>query len=221
MKNPLEKKQKPPKFSLPLALITEGLEDEGFGICFLRHLQISDQIYVENVVGNKNLRFAVESSEFKRNVKNVAIVFDGDGQKEKRFEEIKKQINEINARFEDVKLIVSNKLNEINSDLELEGKKAVEIRVFVFLFEKNLEYEFLKTLSAEDQNIVENCVTAFFECAKVKPSDKRIVHAFLSTKETEFGFARDIGIAAGQGVVNFDHNSLGDLKKFLLDFSKL
>jgi hypothetical protein len=217
------------RFSLPKTLIVEGSEDHKFALEFLRHLKINDKIYVHPVGGNSgltnktndSLMLSAETPQFKRSVKHLAILFDGDGDKEKAFDRIKKEILKINSDFEELNFLTSPNLNYIDNDLIMPGHKGFEIPTFIFLFEKNLEHTFLQSLSEEEQKIIEKCIPEFFKCANVEISDKRSVHAFLSVKETKNGFARDIGFAASQEAIDFDHTSFSDLKNFLLDFSKL
>lgn len=223
------KKSSPERFSLPKALIVEGAEDKDFILNFLRHLKINDQIYVHEIGGNgglvsddeRSLSLATRSPEFRKNVRHLAILFDGDGKKEEVAKKVRNKIEEINAGSKEFGLLLAPKQNKIVQDLKFKNNVVFEIKAFLFLFEKNLEDAFLKTLSKKDLDVVEKCVPNFFKCANAETADKRIVQAFLSAKKTNFDLARDIGAAAGQGIVDFNHESLVDLKKFLLDFSKL
>jgi len=217
-----------PRFALARALIVEGHEDKNFILNFLRKLKINDKIYIHEIGGNnlidlseKSLRLAAKSSEFKKNVKHLAIIFDGDGNKMTTVTRIKKEITQINSEFEQLEFYLCDKINEISHDVKLKNEKSSEIKTFLFLFEKNLEDAFIKTLSGKDIDVVERCIPNFFECASAGKKDKRIVQAFLSTKESKFDLARDIGAAASQGLVDFDHESLENLKNFLLNFANL
>ncbi len=219
------------KFFLPKALIVEGPEDRKFFISLLQRLKIKDKIYVHEIGGegnlasedNRSLKLAASTEAFKKNVKHLVILLDGDGKKQKVFDKIKNKILEINENFSELGFYLSKDSNQIK-DFQLPKKriqKALEIKTFLFLFEENLEKEFLKTLSEKELDVVESCIPKFFECANAEHEEKRVVHAFLSTRKSDFGFARDIGDAASQNLVNFDHDSLKDLRSFLLDFSKL
>ena len=81
---------KPESFFSSKAVIVEGREDRDFILNFLRKLEIDDQIYVHEIGGNnlrdeseKSLKLAASSSEFKQNVRHLAIIFDGDGKESK------------------------------------------------------------------------------------------------------------------------------------------
>ncbi|NBV07292.1 MAG: hypothetical protein EBS06_08700 [Proteobacteria bacterium] len=224
-----EKYKNPPaKFFSSKTIIVEGREDKEFILNFLRKLKIDDQIYLHEIGGNnlrdeseKSLKLAASSSEFKQNVKHLAIIFDGDGDKSKTFKKVREELCKINLEFEQLEFYLCDKINEINQSLTLKNEKFLEIKTFLFLFEKNLEEAFLKTLSEKDLDIIKNCIPTFFKCANAEEKDKRVVQAFLSTKKSGFDLARDIGVASGQGLVDFEHNYLQNLKKFLLDFTNL
>lgn len=214
------------RFETTKALIVEGSDDKHFITNFLKHLKIQEKIYVHEVGGDGNLASETEKSLleaardsiFKANVKQLAILFDGDGDQSKKFRKIRSDISKINKKFSELELIVCDDFNEVNQALLTPNEKAFEIKTFIFLFEKNLEDAFLKTLSEPESKIVKNCVSDFFKCAeKAKVSDKNRVQAFLSTKDE----IRDIGAAARENIINFDHDSLKTLKNFLLNFSKL
>ena len=221
---------KPESFFSSKAVIVEGREDRDFIINFLRELKINDQIYVHEIGGNnlrdeseKSLKLAASSSEFKQNVRHLAIIFDGDGDKSKAFRRVSAELSEINLEFEQLEFFLCDKVNEVNHNLDLKNKKPFEIKTSLFLFEKNLEDAFLKTLSEKDLDIVKNCIPSFFKCANAKEKDKRVVQAFLSVRKGKGkqGLARDIGAASGQGLVDFEHVYLNFLKTFLLDFANL
>jgi len=223
------KKSSPERFSLPKALIVEGIEDREFIVNFLRHLTIDKQIYVHEIGGNGNLisederslSLATKSPEFRRNVRHLAILFDGDDKKEVAVNLILTKIRKINSGSEEFEILLSSEISKIVEKKEFETDSVFKVKAFLFLFEKNLEDAFLKTLPEKDLNIVRNCIPSFFRCADAEQKDKRVVQAFLSTKKSGFDLARDIGVASGQGLVDFDHKSLEDLKKFLLDFANL
>ena len=219
---------KPESFFSSKAVIVEGREDRNFILNFLRKLKIDDQIYVHEIGGNnlrdeskKSLKLAASSSNFKQKVRHLAIIFDGDGNKSKTLQRVSAELSEINLKFEQLEFFLCDKVNEVNHNLDLKNKKLFEIKTFLFLFEKNLEDAFLKTLPETDLDIVKNCIPSFFKCANAKEKDKRVVQAFLSIKKSKYDLARDIGVASGQGLVDFEHAYFENLKKFLLDFANL
>ena len=169
------------------------------------------------------MKLAASSSEFKQNVRHLAIIFDGDGKESETLQRVSAELSEINLKFEQLEFFLCDKVNEVNHNLDLKNKKPLEIKTFLFLFEKNLEDAFLKTLPEKDLDIVKNCIPSFFKCANAEENDKRVVQAFLSVRKGKGkqGLARDIGAASGQGLVDFEHDYLDVLKTFLLDFANL
>ena len=141
------------KFFLSKALIVEGSEDRNFIINFLRHLGIDKKIYVHEVGGSGNLasneerslKLAAEQYDFKKNVKILAILFDGDAKKKQVLDEIRKSILKINDNFEELRFYLSDDLNLIDCDFQLPKKrkqKDFEKRSFCFLFKKILKRDF-------------------------------------------------------------------------------
>ncbi len=214
------------RFSLPKSLIVEGSDDKNFIINFLKFLKIDNKIYIHEVGGNgnlgskteKSLLIAAKTPAFKNNVKNLAILFDGDVDENKALRKILSDIVKINNESPNSQFVVSNKINQIDLEFKTSEEGSGEIKTFVFIFKNNLEQVYLETLSEEEKIVVENCIPNFFQCSKtIKTNNKKIVQAFLSTKNE----IRDIGAAAGKKIINFDHSSLDNLKKFLLDFANL
>ena len=101
LKNPI----KPDRFQFNNAILVEGKDDLEFIVSFLKKLEIDDKIYVHEVGGNKgilgvdqrSLHNSIKDSNFKKYVKNLAIIFDGDGKKDK-FKEIVKDLEQLNKK---------------------------------------------------------------------------------------------------------------------------
>ena len=52
-------------------------------------------------IDERSLRTCIKDSNFKKNVRNLAIIFDGDGKKNK-FKEIVKELDQLNQENEDI-----------------------------------------------------------------------------------------------------------------------
>lgn len=219
------------RFSTTKTLLVEGQDDKNFIESFLHNLAkdnpgIDRTIYIHQIGGNgniassdeKSLLLAAEDPAFKINVKHLAILFDGDGNQDKAFKRVEKDISKINEKFQQLEFFLSDKINQIDQNLKTSDNKEFNVKTFIFLFEEDLENAFLKSVSKDDKKILEECVLEFFECTKTdKINNKKRVQALLSTKPE----VRDIGSAAKKGLVDFDHKSFSSLKNFLLEFSQL
>lgn len=221
-------RQKPPRFCYSKALIVEGLDDFQFVLSLCKKLEIDQNIYIHSIGGKSNLAGedsegksllnAARSSEFKDNVKHLAILVDGDGDSQKTFEDIKKATLSIGEKINELEFFLPEERSVIKNIAQTKSNKELQIPTFAYIFEKDLEDIFIQSLGEGEKRILDDCVSKFFECAKPeKITDKNRVQALLSNKKE----VRDIGSAAKKNQINFQHSCFDDLKKFLIDFSKL
>jgi len=143
------KKQKPDRFQSKHAILVEGRDDLEFIVSFLKKLEIDDKIYVHEVGGisgifgsdDRSLKMIIKHSHFKKNVRNLAIIFDEDGKKN-RFEKIIKDIEKLNKENDDINFII------LNGGITLSSKstKPITISISIDLLKPDLETLILKSL---------------------------------------------------------------------------
>jgi len=230
-KNPI----KPERFCHPHAIFVEGKDDLEFIVSFLKKLEIDDKIYVHEVGGksgifgssDKSLKMIIKDSNFKKNVRNLAIIFDEDGKKD-RFKEIIKDIEKLNKENDDINFMI------LNGDITLSSKstKPITISISIDLLKPDLETLILKSLdNKEYEEIIENCIPKFFKCCNLKDAKpKNVIQALLSTQisKKEFKTVKDIATLAqreasakfNKKFINYDHKEFNNIKKFLKDFIK-
>lgn len=227
--------KKPDPFQFKHAILVEGKDDLEFIVSFLKKLKIDDKIYVHEVGGksgilgsdDRSLKMCTKVSYFKKNVKNLAIIFDEDGEK-KRLKEIIKDLEKLNKESEDINFVILNK------DITLSSKstKPISISISIELFKPDLESLILKSLDNEEyKEILKNCIPKFFKCCDLKGAKaKNTMHALLSTQisKKEFKGVKDIATLVqreasakfNKKFINYDHKEFDNIKKFLLDFIK-
>lgn len=229
------KKQRPDPFQYKHAILVEGKDDLEFIVSFLKKLEIDDKIYVHEVggisgifgSGDKSLRMIIKDSNFKKNVRNLAIIFDEDGEKN-RFKEIIKDIEKLNKENNDINFII------LNGGITLSSKstKPITISISIDLLKPDLETLILKSLdNKEYKEILKNCIPKFFKCCDLKDAKpKNVIQALLSTQisKKEFKTVKDIATLAqreasakfNKKFINYDHKEFNNIKKFLKDFIK-
>ena len=234
MKNS-SKSPKPDSFQFKHAILVEGKDDLEFIVSFLKKLEIDDKIYVHEVGGKsgifgsgvKSLKMLIKDGNFKKNVRNLAIIFDEDGEKN-RYKEIIKDIEKLSKENEDINFVI------LNSDIALSSKstKPITISITIGLLKPDLESLILKSFdNKEYEEILKNCIPKFFKCCDLKNAKpKNIIHALLSTQisKKEFKSVKDIATLAqreasakfNKKFINYDHKEFDNIKKFLLDFIK-
>ena len=233
LKNPI----KPDRFQFNNAILVEGKDDLEFIVSFLKKLEIDDKIYVHEVGGNKgilgvdqrSLHNSIKDSNFKKYVKNLAIIFDGDGKKDK-FKEIVKDLEQLNKKNEDINFIIPKVevKNEINKKPIL-SPKPISITTSIYLFEQDLESLILKTFDNNKyRQILKTCVPKFFECCNLEDvKNKNKFQALLSTQisKKEFKGVKDIATLSLREAstnfknefINYDHKEFDNIKEFLLN----
>lgn len=235
MKKNLKNLIRPDKFQFNNAILVEGKDDLEFIVSFLKKLKIDDKIYVHEVggisgifgSGDKSLKMIIKDSNFKKNVRNLAIIFDEDGEKN-RFKEIIRDIEKLNKENDDINFVI------LNGDITLSSKstKPITISISIDLFKPDLESLILKSLdNKEYEEILKNCIPKFFKCCDLKDAKpKNIIQALLSTQisKKEFKTVKDIATLAqreasakfNKKFINYDHKEFNNIKKFLKDFIK-
>ena len=229
------KKQKLDRFQSKHAILVEGRDDLEFIVSFLKKLEIDDKIYVHEVGGisgifgsdDRSLKMIIKDSNFKKNVRNLAIIFDEDGEKN-RFKEIIKDIEKLNKENNDINFII------LNGGITLSSKstKPITISISIDLLKPDLETLILKSLDNKKyEEIIENCIPKFFKCCDLKDAKpKNVIQALLSTQisKKEFKNVKDIATLAQREAsakfnnkfINYDHKEFNNIKKFLKDFIK-
>lgn len=229
------KKQRPDSFQFKHTILVEGKDDLEFIVSFLKKLEIDDKIYVHEVggksgifgSGDKSLKMIIKDSNFKKNVRNLAIIFDEDGKKD-RFKEIIKDIEKLNKENDDINFMI------LNGGITLSSKssKPITISISIDLLKPDLETLILKSLdNKEYEEIIENCIPKFFKCSNLKDAKpKNVIQALLSTQisKKEFKTVKDIATLAqreasakfNKKFINYDHKEFNNIKKFLKDFIK-
>lgn len=233
-KNPI----KPERFCHPHAIFVEGKDDLEFIVSFLKKFKIDDKVYVHEIGGDKgilgidqrSLSACIKDSNFKKNVKNLAIIFDDDGRKNKS-EKIFKDLERLNKENEDIDFIFKKTENEISKKSIL-SSKPISISTSIYLIEQDLESLILKSFDNNEYiKIHEKCVPKFFECCDLKDvKNKNIFQALLSTQisKKDFKGVKDISTLALREAstnfknkyINYDHKIFLELKIFLEDFIK-
>ena len=228
LKNPI----KPDKFQFNNAILVEGKDDLEFVVSFLKKLKIDDKIYVHEVGGisgifgssDKSLKMIIKDSNFKKNVRNLAIIFDEDGEKN-RFKEIIRDIEKLNKENDDINFVI------LNGDISLSSKstKPITISISIDLFKPDLESLILKSLdNKEYEEILKTCVPKFFECCNLEDvNNKNKFQALLSTQisKKEFKGVKDIATLSLREAstnfknefINYDHKEFDNIKEFLLN----
>lgn len=229
------KKQKPDPFQYKHTILVEGRDDLEFIVSFLKKLEIDDKIHVHEVGGisgifgssDKSLKMIIKDSNFKKNVRNLAIIFDEDAKKN-RLKEIIKDIEKLNKENDDINFVI------LNGDITLSSKstKPITISISIDLIKPDLETLILKSLhNKEFKEIIENCIPKFFKCCDLKDAkSKNVIQALLSTQisKKEFKTVKDIATLAQREasakfknkLINYDHKEFNNIKKFLKDFIK-
>jgi hypothetical protein len=235
MKKNLKTPKNLERFQYPNLILVEGKDDLEFIVSFLKKLNIDDKIYVHEVGGNKgilgiderSLRTSIKDSNFKKNVRNLAIIFDGDGKKNK-FNEIIKELKQLNQENDDVNFIIPEVENEINKKPPFLSK-PISIATSIYLFEQDLESLILKTFDNNKyRQILKTCVPKFFECCNLEDvKNKNKFQALLSTQisKKEFKGVKDIATLSLREAstnfknefINYDHKEFDNIKEFLLN----
>ena len=227
------KKQRPDSFQFKHAILVEGKDDLEFIVSFLKKMEIDDKIYVHEVGGKsgifgsgvESLKMLIKDGNFKKNVRNLAIIFDEDGEKN-RHKEIIKDIEKLNKENEDINFVI------LNNPSRSKSTKPITISISIDLLKPDLESLILKSFdNKEYKEILKNCIPKFFECCDLKNAKpKNIIHALLSTQisKKEFKSVKDIATLSqreasakfNKKFINYDHKEFDNIKKFLLDFIK-
>jgi hypothetical protein len=220
-------------FQFKHAILVEGKDDLEFIVSFLKKLEIDDKIYVHEVGGKsgifgsgvKSLKMLIKDGNFKKNVRNLAIIFDEDGEKN-RHKEIIKDIEKLNKENEDINFVI------LNNPSRSKSTKPITISISIDLLKPDLESLILKSFdNKEYKEILKNCIPKFFKCCDLKNAKpKNIIHALLSIQisKKEFKTVKDIATLAqreasakfNKKFINYDHKEFDNIKKFLLDFIK-
>jgi hypothetical protein len=239
MKKNLKNPKNIDKFQFNNAILVEGKDDLEFIVSFLKKLKIDDKIYVHEVGGNKgilgiderSLRTCIKDSNFKKNVRNLAIIFDGDGKKNK-FKEIVRELEQLNQENEDINFIIPKVENEVNKKPPLLSK-PISIATSVYLFEQDLESLILKTFDNNKYSqILKTCVPKFFECCNLEDvKNKNTFQALLAMQISKKSFkgVKDIATLSQREAstnfkndfINYDHKEFDNIKEFLVNLLKL
>jgi len=228
------------QFSMPKLIIVEGEDDAHFIFSLLKYI---DKSYIskswihflrgkykllEGSDDEFGLKDMINHDKFKNNVKDIAVIFDADDNLDQSFKEIIKDFEVVNLQ-ESKKDSSSRKVRfnlpkKPNQFLE-NSSKPLNPNLSVFLLPncKNkgaLEDLYLSTLDKEEQKIIKDCIEGqLFSCLNGKElkfhKTKVKTQTFLSIKNKTL---RDVGFAASKEKINFNSDSLGLLKKFLIKF---
>ncbi len=187
-------------------LVVEGKQDVAFFKSFLEHLVIDD-IDVEPA-GSKNelniyLRALVTRRGFSK-VRSLGIVRDANGWAERALQSVQGFL-----RRSGLPVPASY----------VERKQSSRIGVSVFILPDNGNPGMLETLlwRTLDRDFTK-CVTDFLTCAqdatgsRPRNLDKARVATYLATRRKP---PHSLGVSARQGVWDYDHEVLADLRRFL------
>ncbi len=235
-------------------IITEGEDDANFIFYFLKHFDdsLTSKIQIHWVcsngklcsghkIGKKDEMLGLEQmaddSNFRDNVREIAVIFDAEASASDSFRNVIKQCEQANKIAEQklkegARAAVINLPTKVGEFLSTKSCK-LKPNLSVFLFDVGngtgtLEDLYLSTLDDEEKALIQDCVGKMIKCAeeKVRKIDHKKVktQSFLAIKNPTL---KSIGFAASQKKINFERglreedSPLGLLKKFLIDFSKL
>lgn len=194
-------------------LVVEGKDDRNFFQALVTHLPVDDvsvRLYGGTGELKRYLRTLVTASGFDK-LRSLGIVRDANGCAKSAFQSVQSGLRnadlpvppEVAQRYEATERMTN-------------GRKAPAVNVFVLPdceSPGSLETLLYQTLKPE----IDRCITDFLECAgdvdgdKPKNEDKARVFAYLATREDP---RHSVGVAAKQGVWDFDHPAF----KSLIDF---
>lgn len=195
-------------------LIVEGNDDRNFFQALVRRLSIGD-VGIEPYDGKDNLRSYLSGLVVRRGfekVRSLGIVQDANGSAGSAFQRVQDCLDKENLP---VPLAPAKRYEA--TDHETNGRKPPAISVFVLPDCENpgsLETLLYKTLDRE----IDQCITNFLKCAESvigdepKNETKARVFAYLATREKP---RHSVGMAAKQGVWDFDHPAFCGLKDFV------
>lgn len=196
----------PTRLNTEKLLVVEGKEDVAFFRSFLNHLEIGD-VFVA-AAGSKSelntyLHGLVTWTGFNE-VRSLGIVFDANGC--------------ANATLRSVKGSLKRSGLPVPASY-VERQQSASIGTSVFILPDNGNPGMLETLlwRTLDRDLTK-CITDFLTCAEgatghtPKNRHKARVGAYLATGRKP---PHSLGVSARQGVWDYDHEVLADLRRFL------
>ncbi len=198
----------------PKQLLVEGKDQQNFFQAFVRYLSLR-HIQVQDFKGVSQFRdflLGIVSNTDFDSMTSLGIVRDAERSAQSAFQSIQDSIKYINNDIDDVNLAVPTKAGE-----RQDGNPGVS----VLILPDESSPGMLETLLCRTfrDSEVDRCIDDFFECAQAASNapitnlDKARAFAYLTTTPNP---RHSVGVAAQQGVWDFDHEAFEEVRDFLM-----
>ncbi len=191
----------------PKQLLVEGNDQRNFFEALIRTRSLPD-IQIQNYGGGNELRVFlpafVKAPDF-NSISSLGIVRDAEDSAQNSFQSIQGSLGKVN-------LPVPSKAGERQNG-------NPDVSVLILPNESSpgmLETLLCRTFLGSE---VDHCIDDFFSCVEASPNvsitnrDKTRAFAFLTTKPNPH---HSVGVAAQQGVWDFDHEAFDEVRDFLI-----